>query len=68
MRRFGLVMSDDLYDELYRLYPDHGQRTSLLRRCVHGLIKQARIFGGALPNDAEGIGNRAAEAAIREGE
>ena len=68
MRRFGLIMDDALYDEFYRLYPDHGLRTSLLRRCVHGLIKRAKIFGGALPNDAEEIACRAAEAEAREGD
>ena len=53
MKRFGLEMTDNTYNEFYRLFPDHGQRTSILRRCVHRLIRQAKIAGGVLPSDVD---------------
>ena len=45
MKRFGLVMDDSLYSEFYRLFPDHGQRTAVLRRVVHRMVQRARLVG-----------------------
>jgi hypothetical protein len=45
MKRFGLVMPDDLYDDFWRLFPDHGQRTSVLRRCVYRMVQRAKLTG-----------------------
>lgn len=44
-KRFALVMPDNLYNEFYRLFPDHGRRTSILRRCVYRMVQQARLVG-----------------------
>ena len=51
MRRFGLSLEDDLYNDFYRLFPDHGLRTSVLRRCVHRIVKRAKEVGGILPHE-----------------
>lgn len=45
MKRFSLIMPDVLYDEFYKLFPDHGQRTTILRRCVYRLCQEARTAG-----------------------
>jgi hypothetical protein len=45
VKRFGLVMDDSLYSEFYRLFPDHGQRTAALRRCVRRMIQRAKLTG-----------------------
>jgi hypothetical protein len=51
MRRFGLTLDDDMYDDFYRMFPDHGLRTSVLRRCVHRMVKRAKEVGGILPQE-----------------
>jgi metal-responsive CopG/Arc/MetJ family transcriptional regulator len=42
MKRFGFLLDDPLYDEFYRLFPDYGTRSSLMRKCVRLLVKKAR--------------------------
>jgi hypothetical protein len=48
-------MEDSLYNNFYRLFPDYGQRTNMLRRCVHRLVQRAVQAGGILPNDIEEV-------------
>lgn len=43
MKRFGLVMPDNLYYDFMRLFPDYGKRTEMLRRCVHRLVERAKV-------------------------
>lgn len=57
MRRFGLSLDDHTYNEFYRLFPDHGHRTSILRRCVYRIVSRAKASGGVLPKDIEDIVN-----------
>ena len=47
MKRFGLVMTDELYSEFYRIFPDHGMRTTVLRRCVQRMVNRAHLLSPA---------------------
>jgi hypothetical protein len=55
MRRFGLTLDDEMYNDFYRLFPDHGLRTSVLRRCVHRMVKRAKEVGGILPHEIKEV-------------
>jgi hypothetical protein len=46
MKRFNLPLSDYIYDEFYRCFPDHGARTALLRTTVQRLIQRAKLKTG----------------------
>lgn len=58
MRRFGLIMDDYTYSEFYRMFPDHGQRTNVLRKCVKRMIEKAKVTGGVLPGDIENTADK----------
>jgi hypothetical protein len=60
MRRFGLVMDDALYIAFYAAFPDQGRRTNLLRKCVHQMVKRAKVAGELLPIDIETIADKVA--------
>jgi hypothetical protein len=47
MKRFGLVMTDELYNDFYRIFPDHGMRTAALRKCVQRMVKRAHLLSTA---------------------
>jgi len=45
MKRFNLVLDDSLADSFLRCFPNQGERTKLLRKCVHQLVRRARMIG-----------------------
>ena len=45
MRRFPLTLSDEVYNDFLRCFPDHGERTALLRKFVLKMIKRAKLKG-----------------------
>lgn len=45
MRRFSLQLDDDLHRQFFMLFPDHGQRTSLTRRCIQRMVARAKLIG-----------------------
>ena len=55
MKRFTLVMHDELHSEFYRYFPDHGSRTNILRRCVRRLIERAKVTGQLWEAEVEQI-------------
>jgi hypothetical protein len=61
MKKFNLQLDHETYSEFYRLWPDYGRRTQLLRRCIKGMIKRAREVGDVLPSDIENITSEAAK-------
>ena len=46
VKRFNLPLSDYLYDEFFRCFPDRGARTTLLRTAVHRLVQKAKLKNG----------------------
>jgi len=58
MKRFPFNLSDEQYEDFYRLFPDHGQRTRILRKCVQVVIRNAREKSpdqpSLIPDDAVG--------------
>jgi len=46
MKRFNLPLSDHLYTEFFRCFPDRGARTTLLRTTVHRLVQRAKLKNG----------------------
>ncbi len=54
-RRFSLVLTSELYEQFYKTFPDYGERSSILRKCVHRLIKKAEVIGGVLPSDIKEV-------------
>lgn len=67
MKRFGLVMTDSLYAEFYRTFPDHGQRTNVLRKCVHRMIEQAKVVGSINKDSINSIADGVFKKEIEEG-
>lgn len=40
MKRFTLVLDDWMFEAFLRCYPDHGNRTAVLRKVIRKLIKR----------------------------
>lgn len=55
MKRFGLSLSDEVYNEFLRYFPDHGSRTVILRRCVIRLTERARTAGKVWDREVDNI-------------
>lgn len=45
MRRFGLMLDTETYTEFYRVFPDWGQRTSIVRKCIKRIVRRAKEEG-----------------------
>jgi len=55
MARFSFLMDDYLSETFYRLFPDHGERSRILRKCIHRIVKQAKEQGGILQRDIHNV-------------
>jgi hypothetical protein len=43
MRSFNLTLDNRTSEEFYRMFPEYGQRTAVLRRLVKALIKRGKL-------------------------
>lgn len=59
MKRFPLELSDEDYEGFFAAYPDYGDRTSLLRKCVRRLIERSvqmhAMIDGVVAGAEEGL-------------
>lgn len=42
-KRFPLELDENLHERFFRAYPNHGDRTNLLRKCIKRLIERAHL-------------------------
>lgn len=61
MKRFHVAMDDDLFSDFYRLWPGHGERAIITRKCIKRLVKQAKEVGGLLPADINTVADTIVE-------
>lgn len=52
MRRFGVNLDDELFEEFLRHFPDYGVRTALVRRCIKRLVERAKVAKLVLDKEA----------------
>ena len=55
MKRFGLSLSDEVYAEFLRYFPDYGSRSVILRRCIVRLTNHAKLTGRIWDREADEI-------------